>query len=313
MRVRAALAGLAFAILPGRASGQCFEDRGAAAGLVRQGDQVGQVNVDEALSKYQQAADLHPDDSRIWSKIALAEEKKEDWALMASACANAEAAAERKGHARTHAEYYFRHGHALEQLAEKGQGRWQDARAPLEMAVQLDPNYGQAYGELGYVLFHMDDEVGALRYWTAAIQKAPQDLQYYVLLADLYQRLLLFAQAEQVLVEGLSFASEGSRHLFELHGLLGSIHESRGDFPGAVTEYEAAKRACEPDHCLDHREASFNLGSAYAELTPPRKAEAIQQLQAFSKTTCKGALAARYADQCAQTYDIVRRLGAVLP
>jgi tetratricopeptide (TPR) repeat protein len=310
MHVRAALAGLVVAVLPARASAQCSEDRVAAA-LVREGDQAAPVNVDAALSKYEQAADLEPDDARIWWKIALAAERKEDWGRMASACAKAEAAAERRDHTRTHAEYYFRHGYALEQMAGKGQGRWQDAGAELQIAIQLDPGYGQAYGELGDVLLHADDEAGALRSWTLAIQRAPQDLRYYVLLADLYQRLMLFPQAEQVLVEGLSFGTEGDRHLFGMHALLGSIRESRGDFPGAVTEYEAAKRACDADHCIGHREASFNLGVAYAELSPPRKSEAIQQLQAFLKTTCKGALAARYADQCAQSQEIVRRLGAL--
>jgi tetratricopeptide (TPR) repeat protein len=309
MRVQAALAGVAMALLPGRASAECAEDFGAAAALVREGDHVAHVNVDGALSKYQQAANLAPDDPRIWWKIALTEERKEDWAAVAGACEKAEAAAERRDHARNHADYHFRHGYALEHLAEKGQGRWQDARAQFQTAIQLDPNYGQAYGELGYVLVHMDDEAGALRSWTSAIQKAPEDLRYYVLLADLYQRLMFFAQAEQVLSEGLSFAREGNRHLFNLHTLLGSIRETRGDIPGAVAEYEAAKQACETPNCQDHREAYFNLGSAYAELSPPRKSEAIQQLQSFSKMICKGALAVRYADQCAQAQEIVRRLG----
>jgi tetratricopeptide (TPR) repeat protein len=184
MHLRGALVGVAVAVLAQRASAQCPEDRGPAADLVRQGDAVAGVNVDDALSKYQQAVALDPDDARIWSKIALAEEKKEDWARVASACADAEAAAERRGRARN-AEVYFRHGYALEQLAAKGQGRWQDAGAPLTNAIQIDPGYARAYGELGNVLCHVDDEVGALRTWTLAIEKAPRDLRYYVPLADL--------------------------------------------------------------------------------------------------------------------------------
>ena len=63
---------------------------------------------------------------------------------MASACTKAEEAAEKADKKKTHADYYFRHGYALEQLAEKGQGGWADAKAPLQTAIQLDPNYGQA-------------------------------------------------------------------------------------------------------------------------------------------------------------------------
>ena len=56
----------------------------------------------------------------------------------------------------------------------------------------------------------------------------------------------------------------------------------------------------------------FNLGVAYAEVQPPRKNEAIQQLQSFSKIVCRGAAAARYADQCSQAQEFVKRLGGTV-
>ena len=112
--------------------------------------------------------------------------------------------------------------------------------------------------------------------------------------------------------EGLSFAKDDDKHLFNLHALLGSLYENKGDIQRAVTEYEAAKKACDSNKCVDHKEAYFNLGSAYAELTPPRKSEAIQQLQSFSKIVCRGAAAQRYADQCSQAQEIVKRLGGTL-
>jgi tetratricopeptide (TPR) repeat protein len=135
---------------------------------------------------------------------------------------------------------------------------------------------------------------------------------YYVSLADEYNRLMFFDQAEQVLREGLSFAKEDDKHLFNMHALLGSLYENKGDFTRAVAEYEASKKSCDSNKCNDHKEAFFNLGSAYAELNPPRKNEAIQQLQSFWKITCKGALAAKYADQCSQSQEIVRRMGGSL-
>jgi tetratricopeptide (TPR) repeat protein len=290
----------------------CSRNNIEAVNLANEGDQAKGGNLDDAISKYEQATKLDPDNARIWWKLALAYEKKEDWQKMASTCSKAEEAAERVDKKKTHADYYFRHGYALEQLADKGEGSWADAKAPLETAIQLDPNYAQAYGELAWVLLHADDEVGAIQNWTKALQTKPDETQYYVSLADEYQRLMYYDQAEQVLKEGLTFAKDDDKHLFNLHAILGFVYESKGDFSHAVTEYEAAKKACDGNKCNDHKEAYFNLGSTYAELNPPKKNEAIQQLQAFWKITCKGALAAKYGDQCAQSQEIVRRMGGSL-
>ncbi len=290
----------------------CSRNNIEAVNLANEGDKSRGANIEDAISKYEQATKLDPDNARIWWKLALAYEKKEDWEKMASACSGAEGAAERSEKKKSHADYYFRHGYALEQLAEKGTGPWADAKAPFQMAAQLDPNLGEAYGELAWVLLHTDDEPGAMQNWTKALETSPDKTQYYVTLADLYRRLMFYDQAEQVLKEGLSFAKEDDKHLFNLHTLLGDVYETKGDLSRSVSEYEAAKRACDSNKCNDHKEAFFYLGSAYAELNPPKKNEAIQQLQSFWKITCKGALAAKYSDQCAQSQEIVRRMGGSL-
>jgi tetratricopeptide (TPR) repeat protein len=290
----------------------CSRNNIEAVNLANEGDQAKGANIEEAVSKYEQATKLDPDNARIWWKLALAYEKKEDWQKMANACVGAQEAAARSEKKKAHADYYFRQGYALEQLAEKGAGPWADARAPFETAIQLDPNYGQAYGELAWIVLHLDDEVGAIKDWTKALEIKPDETQYYVSLADEYSRLMYYDQAEQVLKEGLSFVQGDDKHAFNLHALLGYIYELKGDISRAVSEYEAAKKACDSNKCNDHKEAFFNLGSAYAELNPPKKNEAIQQLQSFWKITCKGALAVKYGDQCAQSQEIVRRMGGSL-
>ena len=300
---------LSFAALAATA---CSRNNIEAVNLANEGDQAKGANIEEAISKYEQATKLDGDNARIWWKLALAYEKKEDWQKEASACAKAEEAAESADKKKTHADYYFRQGYALEQLADKGGGSWNDVKAPMQTAIQLDPNYGEAYGELAMALLHTDDEAGALQNWTKAIEMQPEETQYYVLLADLYRRLSFYDQAEQVLREGISFAKEDDKHLFNLHALLGFVYETKGDEARAVTEYEAAKKSCDANKCADHKEAYFNLGAAYAGLNPPRKSEAIQQLQSFFKITCKGALAQKYADQCAQAQEIARRIGGSL-
>jgi tetratricopeptide (TPR) repeat protein len=296
------------------ASAACSRNNIEAVNLANEGDQAKGSNLDEAISKYEQATKLDPDSARIWWKLALAYEKKEDWQKLASACAQAEAAAERADKKKTHADYYFKQGLAYEQLADTkgGGGSWGEAKAPLLTAIQLDPNYGEAYGELGVVLLHTDDEIGAIQNWTKALQTQPEKTRFYVELAAQYTRLMFFDQAEQVLREGLSFAKEDNKHLFNLHTLLGDVYETKGDYGRAVTEYEAAKKACDSNKCSDHKEAYFNLGVGYSELNPQKKNEAMQQLQSFWKVTCKGALAAKFADQCQQAQEVVRRLGGSL-
>ena len=291
----------------------CSRNNIEAVNLANEGDQAKNSNIDEAISKYEQATKLDPDNTRIWWKLALAYEKKEDWQKTASACTKAEEAAEKAEKKKAHADYYFTQGYALEQVAESGGGPWADAKGPLGEATQIDPNLAKAYGELGLVQLHGDDEAGAIQSWTKALETKPDETQYYVLLADEYRRLMFYDQAEQVLREGLSFAKEDDKHLFNLHALLGDVYETKGDYQRAVTEYEAAKRACDGTmHCNDHKEAFFNLGVAYSELTPPKKNEAIQQLQSFWKVTCKGALAAKFGDECAQSQEVVRRMGGSL-
>ena len=304
------LVGLVIALAT--AGSACSRNNIEAVNMANEGDGEKASNIDGAISKYDQATKLDPDNTRIWWKLALAYEKKEDWQKMAATCAKAAEADERATKKKSHADYYFNQGYALEQLAESGGGAWADAKAPLQQAIALDPNYGEAYGELAWVLLHSDDEQGALQNWTLAIQKAPNKTQYFVSLADLYSRLMLTDQATQVLKEGISFAGPDDKHLFNLHSLLGYLDEAKGDFSSAVTEYEAAKKACDSNKCNDHKEAYFNLGTAYAELNPPRKNEALQQLQSFWKITCKGALAVKFADQCAQSTEVARRVGGAL-
>jgi tetratricopeptide (TPR) repeat protein len=284
----------------------------AAAALSNEGDALRKVDVDGAIAKYKGALELDPANPRIWWKLALAYESKEDWSAEADACAKAEDAAEKADGKKTHADYYFRQGYAYEELAEHGDRPWKDAEGPFRTAIQLDPNRSQEYGELGWVLIHLDDEAGAIQNWTKAITVQPDETQYYVSLADEYRRLMFFAAEERVLKTGISFAKEGDKHLFNLHALLGDSYETRGNIAAAVSEYELAKKACDANKCADHKEAYFNLGSAYAELSPPRKSDAIQLLQSFWKITGSAAQAQRFADQRAQAMEIARRLGGSL-
>lgn len=298
------------AALAALASSGCSRSAIEAVNLANEGDKARDTNIDDAISKYEQASKLDPDNHRILWKLARAYKKKEAWDKVAATCAKAEMADEKVNKKKTFAEYYFLHGYALEQQAIKGGVGWAEAKAPLQTAFQIDPNMAQAYFELAEVMLHSDDEQGAIQNYTKAIEVKPDELQFYAPLADLYMRLNFNKEAEAALREGLTYAKEGDKHVFNVHTLLGAILEMKSDMAGAVSEYEAAKKSC--GQCDDHKEAYFNLGAAYAAATPPRKNEAVQELQRFWKVTCKGAQAQRYEAQCGQAREISTRLGTPL-
>ncbi len=284
----------------------CSRNNIEAVNLANEGDKAKAMNIEEAISKYEQASKLDPTNHRILWKLALAYHKKEDWAKVASTCAQAEKQAP------GFASYDFEHGYALEQQAKKGPTSWAEAKEPLQSAISKDPNLSEAYHELAEVLLRLDDEQGALNNYSKAIEVKPDNASYYGPLADLYIRLGFVDQAETVVKEGLAFAKEGDKHLFTLRTIMGGIKEMRGDVAGAIPEYEAAKKACGPCNEAGQQIAYFNLGAAYASVNPARKNEAMSQLQSFQKIICKGAAAARYADQCAQAQQFASKLGGAL-
>lgn len=290
----------------GLGSAGCSRNNIEAVNLANEGDKERATNIDGAVSKYEQATNLDPTNHKILGKLAAAYQKKEQWDKVASTCAKAEKIAPK------FANYYFLHGYALAQEAQKGPVGWPDAKGPLEEALKLDPNIADAHFELAEVFLHLDEEANAIQSYSKAIMTKPDNLAFYGPLADLYIRLNYVDQAEQVLTQGLGFAKDGDKALFALHSLLGDIHDRKREPSKAVAEYESAKKACGQCNEAGQQIAFFNLGAAYATLSPPRKSEAMAQLQSFQKMVCKGAAAQRYQDQCTQAQQLATKLGGTL-
>lgn len=289
----------------GALSGACSRNNIEAVNLANEADKAKGTDLDGAISKYEQATTLDPENHKILWKLALAYQKKEAWDKVAQTCARAEKVAPK------YANYWELHGIALARQAVKGPTAWADAKPPLEQAIQLDANRADAHFELAEVLLHADDENGALKEYSTAINAKPDELAFYGPLAELYIRNNMLDQAQQVLKEGTQYG-ETNKHIFTIHSLLGDVADRKGDSQTAVTEYELAKKACGQCNEPGQQIAFFNLGAAYATAKPPRKTEAMGQLRNFQKMICKGAAAARYADQCTIAQQLATKLGETL-
>jgi len=291
---------------PTVAHGECPPDVVESIMLTNEADMLRKSSIAAAVAKYQQALALAPNRHRTWYKLALANIAQENWPEALIALERAMKLAP------SFANYAGTRGMVTARMAALGTSSWADARTALEAALLLDDTDPRAHIELGDVLLHLRDDKGALTHFSRGVQLAPQEGTGYLLLADRYLRLGASAQAKQVLSEGLKLARPDDTR-FGMLVLLGQALDAQLDVPGALQQFEAAKNTCGacngPGQALIH----FELGASYARSSPPRKNEALQSLMTFQKTVCKGALAARYGDQCEQAQDLVRRLGQRVP
>jgi len=301
MKLRA-LIGLGL-ILASTATLGCSRNTIEAINLANEADKQKDVDVDGAISKYEQAVTLDPTNHRILYKLAQAYRKKEAWDKVASTLARASQPAPK------FANYHYWRGAAIEQQAEKKTISWEEAKDPLKKCIEADPNFADCYHELGRAMLWTDNEQDALVNFTKAIEHKPDELKFYGPLADLYLSLGYTDQAAQVLKEALAYGKEGDKALFGVHVLLSQVYQTKSQMNEMVTELEAARRVAGDEH----PEILYNLGSTYAVLTPPRKTEAIQLLKGFSARACRGAGATgKYKDQCEASQSLVAKLGGTM-
>jgi tetratricopeptide (TPR) repeat protein len=246
------------------------------------------------------AAECGPYQTRAIKKQAASLVRSESWADLEKLTAN--------GCAKTDASCMFLHAVALARLAAQADTpTWADARAAFEGVLAVDPNLADAHVELADAALRLGDEKAALEHWTQAIRLRPDVPGPYASLADLYLRLGFFDHAEKILVAGIA-----RNDTFFLRSLYGYLESRRGHADASLAQYEQAVKACGSCSEPGQNIAYFNLGASYAEVSPPRKAEAMQNLQIFNKRVCKGAAAQRYMDQCEQARAIAQKLGASL-
>ena len=147
----------------------CSRDHIEAIQLANQGDQAVAVNVSGAIAKYEEASRLDPSNHRIYWKLGMAYQKQEEWGKMESVLSRAAAQAPE------FAEYFYYRGYALVQIAQGGNlDAYEDAKAPLQKCIELDPNYAECYHWLGQAMLWTGNEQAALENFSKAIEHDPK-------------------------------------------------------------------------------------------------------------------------------------------
>lgn len=254
-----------------------------------------------AISKYEQATKLDPNNHRIFYKLAKAHEKKEEWAKCAQA---ARRAADLRN---ANADYWFKEGHALYEVAKKSSKKedYEKAIKPLEETVKQDENYDEAYYLLAQSYKWSDDEQKSMQNYKKAVERRPSRIDYYHPWAKLLMDNLYYGEAEQVLKAAKELAKAGDPELLHVHTLLAGVYREKKDLNAQVAELESAKAL----GISKNPEILFSLGMAYAQLDPPKKAESIRLLDSFQKRACRNKKAQKlYASQCEQAMSEFGRL-----
>lgn len=282
----------------------CSRDHIEAINLANQGDQAVAVNVSGAIAKYEEAIRLDPGNHRIFWKLSMAYQKQEEWGKMESVLSRAAAQAPE------FADYAYYRGYALVRIAEGGnRDAYEDAKAPLQKCIELDPNYAECYHWLGQAMLWTGNEQQALENFTKAIEHDPMTGYFYPPLGELYIHLRFYDQAEQVLKSGerlLEKVQKNKNSLYAINTLLSNVYQAKGDDASRIAALENANAVAGDTH----PEIAFNLGSTYATMKPPQKDKAVRLLKSFNKRACAGQKGATtYKEQCETSQSLVQKLG----
>jgi tetratricopeptide (TPR) repeat protein len=209
---------------------------------------AGQRRYDDAAQQLERAASIDPtNDQALWN-LALVQMEMQQ---LPRARNSLEGAISRNP---TSAGYQEKLGTVLMLLEE-----WEPAEAAFRRAIELDGQLFKAHYKLGRVLERRGNPQEALREYTLAIQSGPRFIDGYRSLGRLYADLGYLDQSARVLQSGLEVVIQGTEDEAQLHHLLGTVHQERRDYDGAIQQFRAAL-----DIVPSMRDSQFALGWTYA-------------------------------------------------
>jgi len=157
------------------------------------------------------------------------------------------------------------------------QGRWEDAVAIYSRAIERFPDRPQAYINLAGLYQSRGDTEQAMAVYQQGLERARFDEPVYYNLAVTYFYMGDLAKAEATVRTALNLDSRDG----DAWGLLGNIFAARGDYAGAIEQYQRATQARQPVwHSYGHvrmGDTYLELGDVEAALREYRQAIAIEE------------------------------------
>lgn len=265
----------------------CNKSAVDAQKLAKQAQSIQGEDPKGAAEMYKQAAQMDPTNHKILGNLAVLYERQKDWNNAAETYAKAAAIDD------SFANYQFRRGYALMELALKDPGHagLDKAKEPLKKAIAKDANIADAYYYLGKVHYELDEEQEALEALTKAVETRADQLHYYVELANIYLNLGMAEQGLQVAAEGqkiapqIKFANENDKIDGVNAWYFLALDEARANEllnkpDDKIKALEKTRQIPNPKN--GPRDAEYQLALAYFDKGQPQ--DACQALAAYLKT-----------------------------
>ena len=131
--------------------------------------------------------------------------------------------------------------------------RYPEAEASYRQALQLEPDYIDAYNNLGECLRHQGRTAEAIAAYQQALRLAPERFEFYSNLGNGWQQLGNLAEAEAAYQQALRLHPDYA----QAHNNYGVTLEKLDRVDEAIVEYREALRLYP-----DYAEAHLNLGNA---------------------------------------------------
>jgi tetratricopeptide (TPR) repeat protein len=126
------------------------------------------------------------------------------------------------------AQEYFERGRATDNLSEK--------IANYNKAIELDPDFGSAYSNRGFVYVAKGDYVSAIQDFTRALDLEPDDPVIYCVLGDAYRRQGEYEKA----IEDFTTAIRLDPRIALAYAGRGQVHTNKGDYDTAIEDFTQA-------------------------------------------------------------------------
>jgi tetratricopeptide (TPR) repeat protein len=134
--------------------------------------------------------------------------------------------------------------HLFKGIDYRRQGKWDEAIAEFNKAIEINPRYAKLYDSRGYVYFVMSDFDNAISDSSKAIEINPNYANAYATRAGAYYFLLQYDEAISDNTRAIELDPMDATNYINR----GNVYDDKGDTEKACSDW---KRACELGNCSE--------------------------------------------------------------